>query len=174
MKETKKPGIRERPVQPLGLSDTQRKILASLVRRPSIAQSTARRAHVILAAAEGLSNGTIARRLGVFREMVGVWRRRWKMASQELLEVEATEGEKALTERIERVLADNARPGRPVTYRDEQVARIIALACEEPPQSGRPVSHWTPREVADEAVQRGIVGRISVRQVGRFLKRRRR
>jgi putative transposase len=47
----------------------------------------------------------------------------------------------------------------------------VALACEPPPGSDRPVSHWTPRELADEAVKRAIVPAISPRSVGRFLKR---
>jgi putative transposase len=51
------------------------------------------------------------------------------------------------------------------------VVQSIALACEQPDHAARPVSHWTVREVADEAVQRGIVERISARSVGRFLKR---
>jgi putative transposase len=46
----------------------------------------------------------------------------------------------------------------------------MALACEDPQATGRPVSHWSPRELADEAVHRGIVARISPRTVGRFLK----
>jgi putative transposase len=49
--------------------------------------------------------------------------------------------------------------------------QIIALACESPSEAGRPVSHWTPAELADEAVKRGIVEEISPRSVGRFLKR---
>jgi len=32
------------------------------------------------------------------------------------------------------------------------------------------VSAWTPRELADEAVKRGIVSKISSRTVERFLK----
>jgi hypothetical protein len=52
----------------------------------------------------------------------------------------------------------------------EPLCQIVALACEEAPaDSGRPTSHWTPRELADEAVKRRIVARISVRTVGRFL-----
>jgi putative transposase len=47
----------------------------------------------------------------------------------------------------------------------------MALACEPPAASGRPVSHWTAREIADEAVQREIVPSISAASVGRFLKR---
>jgi putative transposase len=46
----------------------------------------------------------------------------------------------------------------------------VALACEPPDLSHRPISHWTPRELADEARKRGIVESISPRHVGRFLK----
>jgi hypothetical protein len=49
----------------------------------------------------------------------------------------------------------------------------MALACEAPADSERPISHWTPREVAAEAIKRGIVETISERHVGRFLKARR-
>ena len=53
----------------------------------------------------------------------------------------------------------------------EQITLIVALACELPASSGRPISHWTPRELTQEAVKRGIVEQISPRSVGRFLKR---
>ena len=62
------------------------------------------------------------------------------------------------------------RPGTPATFSAEQICRIIAVACEEPEESGRPISEWTPRELADEVVKREIVESISPRQVGRFLK----
>jgi hypothetical protein len=70
---------------------------------------------------------------------------------------------------MERV-QDAPRPGAPATFSAEQWCQIIALACEPPEASGRPISHWTPRELADEACKRGIVERISERHVGRFLK----
>jgi transposase len=53
----------------------------------------------------------------------------------------------------------------------EQIVQIVAISCEDPQLSGVPISHWTPKEVAAAAIQRGIVTRISERQVGRFLKR---
>lgn len=46
--------------------------------------------------------------------------------------------------------------------------QIVAVACEPHEESGRPISHWTPREVAEEVRQRGIVDAISTRSVGRF------
>jgi putative transposase len=39
-------------------------------------------------------------------------------------------------------------------------------------ESERPISHWSQREIADEAIRRGLVSNISQRSVGRFLKKR--
>jgi putative transposase len=55
------------------------------------------------------------------------------------------------------------------TFSAEQWCQIIALACEPPEASARPISHWTPRELADEARKRGIVATISARHVGRLV-----
>jgi len=96
------------------------------------------------------------------------WRDRW-YASQ--AEREQAENDKALRQVIEQTLADVPRQGAPATFSAEQIVQIVALACEEPEASGYPVSHWTPREVRQEAIKRGIVEHISERQVGRFLKR---
>lgn len=43
------------------------------------------------------------------------------------------------------------------------------MALEDPNDSDRPISHWTPSELAEEVVGRGIVETISPRSVGRFL-----
>ena len=43
--------------------------------------------------------------------------------------------------------------------------RLVVIECVD---SGRPVTHWTPRELADEVIKRGIVPSISARHVGRF------
>ncbi|MBI3328518.1 MAG: helix-turn-helix domain-containing protein [Nitrospinae bacterium] len=51
----------------------------------------------------------------------------------------------------------------------EQVCQVIALACDDPPTSGRPMSHWTSREIAEEIVTRGIVAHIALRHAARLL-----
>jgi putative transposase len=78
--------------------------------------------------------------------------------------------DKALTTVIVEALTDHPRAGTPATFTAEQIVQIVAVACEDPADSGRPVSHWTPREVAEEVCKRGIVETISTRSVGRFLK----
>ncbi len=79
-----------------------------------------------------------------------------------------------ITQIVQEVLADEPRPGTPAVFGPEAIVRIVALACEDPrKESGRPITHWTPPELADEAVKRGIVGSISPRKLrwGRFLGR---
>ena len=52
------------------------------------------------------------------------------------------------------MLADAPRPGCPGKFTAEQHAQIIAVACEPPAKSDRPIDHWTARELADEVVKR--------------------
>jgi putative transposase len=164
------PGPRPRPIV---LTDRQRETLEHLTRRTSGTQGLVRRARIVLAAAEGHNNEQIARRLGINRETARLWRRVWSEAAELLAAAEEEEtSEKALRECVEGVLADAPRSGAPATFAPEQVVQIVALACEDPREdSGRAITHWTPRELADEAVKRGIVGSISPRSVGRFLGR---
>ncbi len=51
----------------------------------------------------------------------------------------------------------------------EQITQLYALACAPPEQYGRPISHWTDHELADEMMTQGIVETISPRPVGRLL-----
>ena len=88
--------------------------------------------------------------------MARLWRQRW---------LERAPTHRPVAER----LADAPRPGGPVTFTLEQTLQLFALACENPADSRRPISHWTPRELADEMVKRGWVERISPRHVGRLL-----
>jgi transposase len=137
------------------LTETEREELRALVRAHKTSQQIALRARIILLLATGLDAHAVARRLETTRPTVRLWRRHW------FERLEATV--------IER-LQDDPRPGTPQTFTAEQWCQIMAVACESPELSGRPISHWTPREVADEAIKRGIVKQISVRHVGRFLK----
>lgn len=137
------------------LTETERQELTQLIRAHKTPQHLSFRAQVILRLAEGLNAPEVARRLGTSRRTVRLWRRHW-----------LTRQGCAVRERLQ----DAPRPGAPATFSAEQWCQIIALACEPPEASGRPISHWTPRELADEASRRGIVATISERHVGRFLK----
>ena len=105
------------------------------------------------------------------RGTVHLWRQRWLALAPKLEQIETDGGpDKALTTMIVEALTDHPRSGTPATFTAEQIVQIVAVACEDPADSGRPVSHWTPREVAEEVRKRGIVETISTRSVGRFLK----
>jgi transposase len=123
--------------------------------------------------AEGRENESQADELGVDRQRVRRWRQRWAGASGALAAAERKgASDKDHEKLILGILTDNDRCGAPAKFTPEQVTAIIALACESPSDSGLPVSHWTPPELAREAVKRRVVASISPRQVDRFLARR--
>ena len=156
---------------PLVLSTPQEHTLERITQRHTAPQNLVRRAHIILAAADGLNNSQIARRFGAGLNTVKRWRHRWVEAQPQFEAV--AEDAKQLELRIIDTLSDEHRSGTPPTFSAEVVAEIIALACQKPEDVGRPVTHWTHRDLADEVVKQGIVDSISPRQAGRFLKRSR-
>jgi putative transposase len=158
--------------KPLQVTERQEAILQQIIRRSKSPQSQVMRAKIVLAGqAYGRRNTEIARELKVNSKTVSTWRGRWLEATERLAEVEETGDNQALEHAIEETLSDEARSGTPPTFSAEQVCQIIAIACEEPKLSGRPITEWTPRELADEVVKREIVSSISTSQVWRFLKR---
>jgi putative transposase len=135
--------------------------LEALTRRHSSAQQLVQRARIVLLAHAGQNNEQIACELKVSVDMARLWRRRW-------LSFEGIEWEElSVSERLE----DAPRPGKPSTITAEQLCQIVALACEAPTASQRPISQWTGREIADEIIKRGIVKQISPRHASRLLKR---
>ena len=155
---------------PIHLSPIQQELLQRMVHRTKSEQRLVKRAHIILEAAQGTSNTKIAQQWQVDYETVRRWRDRWHAAESRLQVIEAASKPKLLSQAIEVLLTDEQRPGAPATFTFEQFMQIMALACEKPEAADRPVSSWTPRELADEAVKRGIVTKISPRTVERFLK----
>ncbi len=143
------------------LADAERQELEAFTRRHATPQQLALRARIVLAAADGANNGQIARQLDVSLDMARRWRERW------LILQPASLHELPIAER----LSDAPRPGKPVRITAEQVSQIVALACDPPTDSQRPISQWTSRDLADEIQQRGIVPTISGRHAARLLKR---
>ena len=140
---------------PIILSKEQRQNLERIVRKHTSPQILVTRAKIILLADDGLGIRETARKLGISRDQVQRWRRRWLEADC-LVDVNL-------------VLADAERSGAPAVYTAEQICALVAMACEHPENSNHPISHWTRQEIAEEAIKRGIVDNISPRSVGRFL-----
>ena len=108
------------------LSEDERDMLERWARRPSSAQALAMRCRVVLACAEGGSDGEVAARLGVHRMTVGKWRNRF------------------VADRLDG-LHDEPRPGAPRTVSDDDVERVIVKTLEETP---REATHWSTRSMA--------------------------
>lgn len=159
--------------QSIEVTSQQREALESLEGASSTPQQLAERCRVVLLAAEGESNEGVGRALGINRQLARRWRSRWAEGFDRLVAAEQEDvTDQDLLGLLIDLLADHKRCGAPTTFSPEQVASLIALACEPPGESGLPVSHWTPPELAREAIKRGIVDLISPRQVDRFLAKR--
>ena len=147
----------------LSLTADERQGLEKLVRRHGTPQQIALRGRIVLAADDGKNNSQIAKELGIMVRTVRQWRNRWLLLQPIALD------DLSIEERLE----DLPRPGAPPRITADQRCQIEALACEEPEESERPISHWTGREIADEIMKRDIVDKISARHARRLLKRSR-
>jgi transposase len=120
--------MRGRPIAPLVLSAQERAYLERQVRRHRVARSLSERCRVILRCADGLASKDVAAELGHHEHTVGKWRRRF------------------LKDRCDGLL-DEARPGRPRTIADDQVAAVIERTLRTAPPDA---THWSIRSMAAE------------------------
>ena len=156
--------------KPIVLTERLREVLKQLLRRQKSTQQQVRRIKVALLSDEQLSNRGIARQLHLTPQTVRRWRGRWIGVSQALCTAEENGDYKHLWQLVLEALEDHPRSGNPGVFTPEQICQIVAIGCENPLDSNRPISHWTARELADEAIKRGVVSGISPRTVGRFFK----
>jgi transposase len=154
----------------LTITECQQEILRTFSRSTTAPSRLRQRASIILMAFDGLLNQEIAETVGLVHRQVGRWRRRWANAWEQLIPIECCESRVRLRRAIKDVLSDEPRPGAPGKFTPEQVTQILAIACEPPEKSGRPITHWTAHELADEVVERSIVASISPSQVSRYLR----
>ena len=117
-----------RPVAALVLSAEEKAYLERQVRRHRVARSLSERCRIILRCADGLSSKAVGAELGVHEHTVGKWRRRF------------------LRDRIDG-LYDEARPGRPRTINDDQVAAVIEQTLTTTPHDA---THWSIRSMAKQ------------------------
>jgi transposase len=132
--------VANRAAERLQVRPKVREALDDLIRRPTTPQRSATRAKVILAAADGVSNAEIARRVGIARQSVLEIRQRF------------------LDRGIDSVLEDAPRPGRPKLIGAKTVEKIVDTTMNRVPKNA---SHWSSRALASEfGVGRSTVQRI--------------
>jgi transposase len=110
------------------LTDAEREQLESWSRRSTTAQALAQRSRIVLLVADGRRTGEIAQQLGVHRNTVAKWRRRFA------------------SERLDG-LVDEPRPGQPRTITDADVDEVITRTLESAPKDA---THWSTRSMARE------------------------
>jgi transposase len=127
-------------LEPVVLSDDERRVLEGWARRRKTAQALALRSRIILACADGGAVSTVAAELGISRSTAGKWRSRF------------------LEGRLEG-LSDEPRPGRPRTVTDQHVEKVITATLEQEPPNGD--THWSTRSMARSArMSQSAVSRI--------------
>lgn len=151
------------------ITERQQRVLEELSRSRTEAKIVSQRASIILRSFAGRPNAEIGVEVGLERKQVGLWRRRWRDAWEALTRLECLEPRR-LREAVRETLRDAPRSGAPGKFTAEQITQILAVACEPPSQSGRPITHWTQRELRDEVIQRRIVGQISESRIGHYLR----
>ena len=115
-----------RPVAVITITAEQRLELESWSRRPKTAQALAMRARVVLLAADGNNNTSIAKQLSTAAQTVGKWRKRFLWAG--------CDG-----------LLDEPRPGTSRKLSDGQVELVLARTLESQPEAA---THWSTRDMA--------------------------
>jgi transposase len=114
----------------LVLREGDRERLADLARLPSVPSGLAKRARMVLLAADGVPNAQIARAVGVSRPTVIGWRDRYQRGGIKALEDQPRSGRPPRIDEVDVVVATLANDGRP------------------PPRLG--ITHWSARFLAAE------------------------
>ena len=110
----------------INLTSSERAELEGLAARRRTAQGLARRARIVLLAADGLENRDICAELDLDANTVGKWRRRYADGRLE-------------------GLMDEPRSGAPRQIGDDEIAETIRLTLETTP---RQATHWSLRSMA--------------------------
>ena len=145
------------PKHSITLTEEERDLLRKISRKQTESQNVVKRAKILLKVDEGHQYKAVAAQLGIEKHNVTTWVKRWRERSKHPV--------------IER-LQDLPRPGAPDSISPEQWCQIIAMSCEKPSEYGLPITDWTHRELANEAIKQGIVKTISPSYLGRVLKKK--
>src|SRR5450631_1251003 len=119
---------------PLQLRRGERAILESWTRAGTVEARVARRALIVLMAAEGRPNREIGEVVGLHYNQVGMWRQRYDDYGLFGLD-------------------DLERSGRPCVYDHDDVLLLVKLVTEEPPDGS---TRWTMEALAEKMASHGV------------------
>lgn len=151
------------------LTEPIKAILTSFSNSRSLPASLKQRSSIVLLASQGFSDREIATKVGLHYNNIATWRRRFLDALPTFKEIESASPEK-LSDGIKKLLSDRYRSGCPGVFTQEQILKIIDLACKSPADFGYEVSQWSLNLLVKEITRQGIAERISAKSVSRFLK----
>src|SRR5215210_7068009 len=131
---------------PLRLRSGDRAVLESWMRSGTVEARMAKRARIVLLAADGVSNREIGVLVDLHYNQVGLWRSRYAQFGLA-------------------GLADEERPGRPCVSVHDDVLLLVKAVTEPPPQG---TTRWTMEALAEAMAAHGVP--ISASQVWRICK----
>ena len=117
----------------LHLTTAEHRRLEEITRKGSHHARVIRRAHILLKSDSGMIDADIAKHVGASHRAVVDVRTRCALHG------------------VGRALYDAPRSGRPVTFREKEKAKIVALACTDAPEGQ---ARWTLSLLAEHAAQR--------------------
>ena len=122
------------------LTEKQQAILRAIVDSRIASVRLVQRSQIILLAFEKRLNEEVSQVVGLNCKQVGVWRKRWQEASEELVSVECSEGMGPLAKAIEDLLADAPRSGPhpaawPNTKNSPEVREAVLTTLHSPPST---------------------------------------
>lgn len=144
-------------------------ILSKFAKSRTLPARQVQRANIILLASEGLNNMQISKQVGLGQDSVSKWRCRF-IKTLPLLQEVAEKDPSHLEETVSFFLDDCPRPGQPSHYTDEQIIKILEIACRNPEDFGYEASQWSLNLLVDVVIKEGIVDSISAKTISRFLK----
>jgi transposase len=132
------------------LNEVERRKLLGIVSKGRNKAVVIQRAHLLLKVDEGKTDAEISQLLYVSEQTIRRVRLRF------------------VTDGLQAALEDKPHPSTGSELDEKQEARVIALACSEPP-AGQ--AHWTLELLVQEILKDGIVTRISPETVRLLLKK---
>jgi len=134
------------------LTDKEKEALEKIIRSKKTEYRLVQRTKVVLLSSENKYRNTeIGNKVGCSRETVRHWQKSFHKSRLEGIK-------------------DAPRSGKPPQFTSKQRTKIMALATKKPEDKGLHFTDWSTRELANYAIENGIVSSIHWTTIGDWLK----